>query len=121
MCNTRAEVPGLAAYGSEQLAAAGVRPEDFPGQLPLQGIKEEQEPAGEELDHRSEQGALPTLHAPTNQCHWRGFLLPGLPRSSFAKGDDIVHFIYHSITHHAPIEGARAFKEYRAISGACMS
>ncbi|BDA45186.1 probable GATA transcription factor 9 at C-terminar half [Coccomyxa sp. Obi] len=57
VCNTRAEVPGLAAYGAEQLAAAGVRPEDFPGQLPLQGIKEEQEPAGEELDHSSEQAS----------------------------------------------------------------
>lgn len=30
MCNTRAEVPGLAAYGAQQLEAHGVRGADFP-------------------------------------------------------------------------------------------
>ena len=68
MCNTRAEVPGLAAYGADQLAAAGVRADDFPGQLPLQGIKEEQEPAGGELDHSSEQGAVLFFAALTCPC-----------------------------------------------------
>ena len=54
VCNTRAEVPGLAAYAEEELAAEGVCGADFLGHWPLQGIKEEQ-PGCEDLND-GEQG-----------------------------------------------------------------
>lgn len=61
MCNTRAEVPGLAAYGAEQLAAEGVCGADFPGQWQLPGtfIKEEQ-PRRDDLDDSEQGGGLDT-------------------------------------------------------------
>lgn len=57
VCNTRAEVPGLAAYAEEELAAQGVCGADFPGHWPLQGVKEEQ-PGCEDLNDSEQGGKL---------------------------------------------------------------
>ncbi|EIE20993.1 hypothetical protein COCSUDRAFT_48229 [Coccomyxa subellipsoidea C-169] len=80
VCNTRAEVPGLAAYGAEQLAAEGVRGADFPGQWQLPGtfIKEEQ-PRRDDLDDSEQASATEVLLEracdPDAQC-----LDSGIPR-----------------------------------------